>query len=137
MYTISNLSMNEKLLEDETLLPHLKLNGEVDYGLTQNLVEMFNERSFSLNPNDTTKISILEYYQNMINMFATEGQTYKSKEETVSGTVTSITNKRQQVVGVSSDEELTNMIKYQNAYNASSRYINVVNEMIEHLLTRL
>ena len=34
-------------------------------------------------------------------------------------------------------EELTKMIKYQNAYNASSRFINVVNEMIEHLVTQL
>ena len=29
------------------------------------------------------------------------------------------------------------MIKYQNAYNAASRYINVVSEMLEHLVTRL
>ena len=29
------------------------------------------------------------------------------------------------------------MIKYQNAYNAASRFINVVNEMIEQLLTQL
>ena len=46
-------------------------------------------------------------------------------------------NQRQQVIGVSSDEELTYMTKYQNAYNAASRFINVVNEMIEHLLTQL
>jgi len=44
---------------------------------------------------------------------------------------------REQVVGVSSDEELTSMIKFQNAYNASSRYINVVSEMLEHLVTAL
>ncbi|MBQ9140539.1 MAG: hypothetical protein IJX63_01940 [Lachnospiraceae bacterium] len=29
------------------------------------------------------------------------------------------------------------MIKYQNAFNASSRYINVVNEMLAHLLNTL
>nr|HRL58079.1 flagellar basal body rod C-terminal domain-containing protein [Lachnospira sp.] len=34
-------------------------------------------------------------------------------------------------------EELTYMIKYQNAYNASSRFINVINEMIETLLTQV
>jgi len=51
--------------------------------------------------------------------------------------VASVDNQRQQVIGVSSDEELTYMIKYQNAYNAASRFINVVNEMIEHLLTQL
>ena len=55
----------------------------------------------------------------------------------LTGTVASVDNQRQQVIGVSSDEELTYMIKYQNAYNAASRFINVVNEMIEHLLTQL
>jgi len=29
------------------------------------------------------------------------------------------------------------MIQFQNAYNAASRYINVVDEMLEHLLTSL
>ena len=52
-------------------------------------------------------------------------------------TVDSLFNAREQVVGVSSDEELTNMIMFQNAYNASSRYINVISEMLEHVLTTL
>lgn len=46
-------------------------------------------------------------------------------------------NKRQESIGVSSDDELTNMIRFQNAYNAASRYINVVSEMLEHLVTAL
>lgn len=53
------------------------------------------------------------------------------------GTVTAVDNQRSQVMGVSSDEELTKMIKFQNAYNASSRFINVVNEMIESMITQL
>lgn len=137
MYTTSGLAINKKLLEDESLLPHLKKNGSVDFDLTSAMVNLFQERSMNLNPTDNTKLTILEYYQNMTNMLASEGETYRSKETTIHGTVESISNKRHQVVGVSSDEELTNMIKFQNAYNASSRYINVVNEMIEHLITRL
>jgi len=29
------------------------------------------------------------------------------------------------------------MIKYQQAYNASSRYVNVISEMLEHIVTAL
>ena len=29
------------------------------------------------------------------------------------------------------------MIKYQNAFNAASRYINVVDEMLEHIVNTL
>ena len=38
---------------------------------------------------------------------------------------------------MSSDEELSNMVRFQNAYNASSRYINVISEMLEHIITTL
>ena len=40
-------------------------------------------------------------------------------------------------MGVSSDEELSDLIKFQQCFNASSRYITVVDEMIEHLITHL
>ena len=57
--------------------------------------------------------------------------------ETLSNTVASVEDQRQQAIGVSSDEELTKMIQYQNAYNAASRFINVVSQMIETLITSL
>ena len=38
---------------------------------------------------------------------------------------------------VSSDEEMSNMIMFQNAYNASSRYINVISELLEHIISTL
>lgn len=137
LYSIDSLEINPKLLENENLLPHRRANGEVDSGMTSKMVELFNEKLINLNPNDETKLSIMDFYQSMVNLFGNEGSTYKSKAETLAVTVNAVSNKRQQVVGVSSDEELGNMIKFQNAYNASSRYINVVNEMIEHLLTNL
>ncbi|WP_418631501.1 flagellar basal body rod C-terminal domain-containing protein, partial [Waltera sp.] len=52
-------------------------------------------------------------------------------------TVEATQSAREQVIGVSTDEELSNMIKFQNAYNASSRYINVISEMLEHILSTL
>jgi flagellar hook-associated protein 1 FlgK len=73
----------------------------------------------------------------MIGELATDGNVYGSIADSLEATVSTIDNNRQQVIGVSSDEELTYMIKYQNAYNASSRFINVVDEMIETLLTSL
>lgn len=51
--------------------------------------------------------------------------------------VQDIDNKRLSISGVSSDEELTNLIKFQHAYNAAARYVNVVDEMLEHIVTRL
>ena len=49
----------------------------------------------------------------------------------MTSTAAAIDNQRNQIMGVSSDEELTNMIKYQSAYNASSRFITVMSLMTE------
>ncbi len=136
-YTLQSLSVNEALVLDESLLPHLMQNGDVDYALAAELAGVWDEERVALNPNDTKKCSFKDYYKSMIGEMATYGDVYNSTATSLAGTVASVENQRQQVIGVSSDEELTFMIKYQNAYNASSRFINVVNEMIEHLITQL
>lgn len=46
-------------------------------------------------------------------------------------------NKRQQTAGVSIDEEMTNMIRFQHAYGAAARLITAVDEMLEILISRL
>ena len=136
-YTLQSLSVNEAPVIDETLLPHLCQNGDVDYALAAKLAGVWYEERLTLNPNDTKACSFKDYYKDMIGEMATYGNVYNSTATSLTGTVASVDNQRQQVIGVSSDEELTYMIKYQNAYNAASRFINVVNEMIEHLLTQL
>lgn len=48
-----------------------------------------------------------------------------------------IINKRESISGVSLDEEMTNMIKYQKAYQASARMINVFDQMLDLIVNRL
>ena len=62
---------------------------------------------------------------------------FRSIYENQVNTVEATQSAREQVVGVSTNEELSNMIKFQNAYNASSRYINVISEMLEHIISTL
>ena len=44
---------------------------------------------------------------------------------------------RQSVSGVSIDEELSNMIKFQQGYAAAARFITVVNSMLDTLINRM
>ena len=136
-YTIDSVKINQVLMSQETLIPHLKQDGQVDYALAERLAALWDAESLTLDPNDTNRVNYMDYYSNMIGALGTLGSVYQTTAANLSGTVTAVLNQRGQVIGVSSDEELTKMIKYQNAYNASSRFINVVNEMIEHLVTRL
>ncbi len=65
---------------------------------------------------------------------AASGYVFKGLYEYEQLAVEQTENERQTVIGVSSDEELEHMIMYQNAYNAASRYINVINSMLDTLL---
>ena len=46
-------------------------------------------------------------------------------------------DKRKQISAVSTDEELSNIIKYQYAYSASSKMINVIDEMLETMVSMI
>ncbi|NLX01610.1 MAG: flagellar hook-associated protein FlgK [Syntrophomonadaceae bacterium] len=46
-------------------------------------------------------------------------------------------NKRQSISGVSLDEEMTNMIKFQHAYNAAARFITSIDEALEVIISRM
>jgi flagellar hook-associated protein 1 FlgK len=48
-----------------------------------------------------------------------------------------IDNNRTSISGVSLDEEMTNMIKYQHSYDASARMITTLDEMLETLINRM
>ncbi len=137
MYTTQGVTVNPDLLEIESGLPHLDKNGDPDWDLAHKLVNIWDEKKYTVNANDTNPCSFKEYYQRMINGIGTKGDVFEGLATDLSGEVASIENSRQQVFGVSSDEELQNMIKYQSAYNAASRFINVISEMLEHLVTRL
>ena len=80
---------------------------------------------------------IISTGENLIFQIGSSGSVFKSVYNNQETTVNSTEFARQQVVGVSDDEELNNMIKFQNAYNANSRFINTVNEMIEHIINTL
>lgn len=137
LYTIANLQINSELTEQPSKLSFVKADGSTDQETADALKALFTEENYNLNPNVTKKNTFTGYYSDLVSQIANSGQVYSSIVSSQQDTVAAIETARQQVIGVSSDEELTNMIKYQNAYNAASRYINVIDEMLEHILTAL
>ena len=97
----------------------------------------FEAENNTLNPNVKKQSSFVDYYGDLVSQVANSGFVYNSLLDSQAATVTAASNAREQIIGVSQDEELTFMVKFQNAYNASSRYINVVDEMLEHILNTL
>lgn len=137
LYRVGNLRVNDDLTKQVTLLPAFTQNGAVDYALGARLSDAWNVQGMHINPSDQYPCTFQVFYDKMIGKLGTDGSIYKSSMDTMTNTVTSIDNSRQQIMGVSSDEELTKLIKYQSAYNASSRFMTVISQMTELIVTGL
>ncbi len=136
LYTISNMKINPDLLKTPSLLGNgfVTEDNQVDHAKADALVEAFNTPFSSLTPELTTKYDYRDFYSALVGQVATEGSVYGSIVSAQQVAVHNLSDSRDAIMGVSSNEELTNMIKYQNAYNAASRYITACNDMLERLL---
>lgn len=137
LYTTTNLQVNGDLMKMPNLLGFVKEDDSVDFATIDILKEKFTEEAYTLNPNVKKKTNFVDYYGDLIAQVANSASVFKSIMENQDATVNATFTAREEVIGVSTDDELTNMVKFQNAYNASSRYIQVISEMLEHLINRL
>ncbi len=137
LYSIRNLDINQELMQSPSKLGFILEDGSVDIRTAEALKAAFTEEAYTLNPNVRKQTSFVDYYKDLVSQVANSGSVYRSIYTNQENTVEATGSAREQVIGVSSDEELSNMIKLQNAYNASSRYINVISEMLEHIISTL
>lgn len=142
LYTLQNIKVNEKILADYSYLPvkeSLQAGNKdaYDWTIYTKLLESWRTEDTMLDPNALSKYSVDSFYDNYIGALATQGSIWKSVVENQKSLTDSIEDKRQQVGGVSTEEEMISLLMYQHAYNASSRYITVIDDMLEHVIERL
>jgi len=105
-------------------------SGEV--GDNRNALAMAELRNSKLMSRGTATIS--EFYSGLIGQIGIEAGTARSSRENYELLVGQLENSRQSVQGVSLDEELTQMIKYQQAYEAAARVITVMDEALSTVI---
>lgn len=137
LYSIKNMEINQAVISDYSKLPFTTREGEIDLSMGLAMVEKWGEPFASLNPDNLTKKTFKQYYNEAIYNIGNRGTLNRAIAENQIVATSQINAKRNEIMGVSSDEELTNLIKFQNAYNASSRYINAISEMLEHIIMKL
>lgn len=142
LYTLGEVEINEEVLKNPSKIPlsgneHQGLSGAYDISILEKLLDVWDDPFTTLNPNILTPSNFNDYYIAFIDDLGNRGKLFNNiveKQETVTN---SMDEQRQQVAGVSSDEELSNLIMYQYGYNANSRYITVIDEMLETIITQL
>lgn len=133
LYSITNIEVNPDVLKDVAVIPLHLADGKVDYDKGKDLTAVFSKENLTYGAG-TEGLTFERFYEAMIDDIGSEGSIYGSMVDSQQTLTNGIDDGRQVIMGVSSDEELTNMIKYQQAYNAASRYINVITTMMDTVL---
>ncbi|WP_438316040.1 flagellar hook-associated protein FlgK [Sporosarcina sp. FA9] len=78
--------------------------------------------------------TIQSFYQSVIGRLGVEGRQATSNMINSGTLLGAVENRRASISSVSLDEEMTDMIRFQQAYNASARMITVVDETLDKII---
>ena len=81
--------------------------------------------------------SIDDFYRSLVIETGVETRQARDMVDNEDAMLQSMTERRQSVSGVSLDEEMANLIKYQHAYQAAAKLIGVVDEMLDALINTI
>lgn len=108
----------------------------VNTGDNRNVIDLINLRydpsTFSLS--NQNKGTVDDYINSLISGLGVDSQQAQRMAENQSALTKQIDTLRQQVSGVSLDEEMTNMIKFQHSYEAAARMITAIDQMLDILI---
>jgi flagellar hook-associated protein 1 FlgK len=89
------------------------------------------KRDLLMNQNNVT---LTEYYNGLIAKLGIDSEKAKATNLNQDTLINYLKDRQESVAGVSMDEEMSNLIKFQNAYNASTRYMTTIDEMLDKIV---
>jgi flagellar hook-associated protein 1 FlgK len=75
-----------------------------------------------------------EFFQSIVGELGVQSQEASRQVSNQQVLVEQVDSRRQSVSGVSLDEEMANLIKYQHSYNAAARVMTTVDEMLDKII---
>lgn len=130
---MGNIMLNPNLSD----LSNIATSKTGESGDNSNAREIANLRNAVLVGDSTGMVSLDDYYQDIILHIGNSGADAMNITESQNKLVESADAQRIAITGVSMDEEMTSMMKFKFAYDASSRVLNIIDSMIETVVNRL
>lgn len=76
-------------------------------------------------------------YQKLVSTLGAESQSATRSVANFEATLQATENRRQSVTGVSLDEEMANLVKFQHSYSAAARLISITDQMLDTIINRM
>jgi flagellar hook-associated protein 1 FlgK len=137
LYSAGNIEINPDILVDYNKLT-ISMNQGVagDSTIIENILAKWQEPFSTLEPGSSGILNFTDYYNGFVADIGSKGNGINNQVANQETLTVQIDNQRNQLMGVSTDEELGNMIRFQHAYNASARVVTVVDQMIDKLINQ-
>jgi len=90
-----------------------------------------------VDPPGSPNATLNDMFKNMQVKLGSDGNLANQLGEAFKNSVADLQGQRQSINGVSTDEELSNMISYQHAYEAAARVVTVVDEIMDMIINRM
>lgn len=136
-FTSRNISVNSALISDVSKIAAAGspvTDPENGIGDNKNALRLAQMKYYKNAINEST---IDESYRGMIGDIGINSNKAKSMSNNQELLVRQISTQREYVMGVSLDEEMTNMIQFQQAYNSAARFLTTIDDMLDVLVNRL
>ena len=105
----------------------------VNPALDENIELIAPFSSFEENNYDTVKSD----FRSIVSKLGAESQAAANYVANYEAALQATENRRQSMTGISLDEEMVNLVKYQHSYNAAARMISTVDQMLDTIINRM
>lgn len=138
--TAANISVNSSIVTDPYLVAAARVSDPAGTGVTSEtgnnanmaiIMDSRDDASYYSNLGGTT---IEKYLANAVFAVGAKVEDLNTRLENQTLVVNQVKNNLQSKTGVNMDEELTDLIKYQRAYQAAARIFNVCSGLLEELV---
>ena len=124
------LQVNSEITEDVTKIAAAARPGAVGDNTVANVISQLQNKEIM----DGNTATIDDFYNSQVGRVGVLSQRAIKSREAQGHMLDQLTNIRESISGVSLDEETTNMIEFQRAFDASARVIKTADEMFDTVL---
>lgn len=131
--TAANITVNKYIMDNVSILRASNANakdGEEGNGANAKALSDMQHKLLD----DLNGSSVQMFFEGMIGELGVKGQQAVRNEFNAGTMMESVTYRRASVMSVSLDEEMTDMIRFQQAYNASARMMTAVDDTLDRII---
>lgn len=134
---VANIASSAKVYDSNGVEKVVRGNNDIALTLSG-----FRNQKFDFTPTSTgtpmlTNGTFDEFFRAVVGQLGVQSQEATRQDTNQKILVDQIDSRRQSVSGVSLDEEMANMIKYQHAYNAAARSLTTFDQMLDKVINSM